>query len=282
MNLQSILNKRLLYNKNRKLCLIFNEEEINFIKNEIIKLNQQGISFTQISKMLNIERVNIRRWMKELNYNIVNEQNKLKIRKNLFEVIETEEDAYWLGFIYADGYIADNGQFEISLKSNDYPHLLKFANYCEFDKNKVKQNQKTNFKNSFRTRMSFATQQLKENFLKHGVVPRKSLILTFPTWLNESLYSHFIRGYFDGDGCICIRKNKHSITKTVSLLGTKEFLEVILNYFKFDLKIMKKNKKHLTNTYCIVFRKKESIIFLDFLYKKSSIYLDRKYNLYLQ
>ena len=37
---------------------------------------------------------------------------------------------------------------------------------------------------------------------KHGCVENKSLILQFPTTVPEELMHHFIRGYFDGDGCI--------------------------------------------------------------------------------
>ena len=50
-----------------------------------------------------------------------------------FDVIDTEEKAYWLGFIYADGYISsiDKAGFEIALKAEDSNHLHKFNRFME-------------------------------------------------------------------------------------------------------------------------------------------------------
>lgn len=221
--------------------------------------------------------------MKSINYIIINKQNKLRVRKDLFEKIETEEDAYWLGFIYADGYISDEGTFELSLKHTDYNHLLKFADYCGFDRSKVVRKQKTNFPNSFRCRIGFATQQLQFNFNKHGIIPRKSLTLEFPKFLNKSLYSSFIRGYFDGDGCISLYYGvKGNISrKAVSLIGTEKFLNSILNVIKIK-RNLGKDKRWSDNTYCISFTKQQGFNFLNYIYKNSKIHLERKYQLYLQ
>jgi intein/homing endonuclease len=44
--------------------------------------------------------------------------------------------------------------------------------------------------------------KLHDDLVKHGCVEKKSLILQFPKDLSQELISHFVRGYFDGDGCI--------------------------------------------------------------------------------
>lgn len=282
MTIEEFINKRKNFHKGRAIESYLTKDELNSIKLKIIELNKSGISISKIKKILNISHSTIFRWTKELNYKAPNDHNKLRIREDLFNEIKTENDAYWLGFIFADGYIADNGMFEISLKYTDYSHLLKFAEFCNFDTTKIIKKGKTNFENSFRCRISFSTQNLKNNFTKYGIVPRKSLILTFPNWLDKSLYSSFIRGYFDGDGSISIKKTKtKGYYKVVSLIGTKEFLIKILEIFNFKIPL-RKDKRHTGNTFSILFKKKESEIFLDFIYKNSNIYLDRKYNLYLQ
>ena len=46
------------------------------------------------------------------------------------------------------------------------------------------------------------------NLINKGVVPRKSLILTYPdrSILPEKFDNAFIRGYFDGDVCVWKRR----------------------------------------------------------------------------
>ena len=114
-------------------------------------------------------------------------------------------------------------------------------------------------------------------------MPQKSLILTFPTHdiVPKELMRHFIRGYFDGDGCITLRHNVHSITQYVSIIGTKEFLEGLLNeYSGYDEQTIKKEPRRDSNTYEIKFRKEEGKRFLAYMYENSSIYLQRKFEKY--
>ena len=53
------------------------------------------------------------------------------LNENFFETIDTEDKAYWLGFIYADGYITKSktGQHNLGIKLSikDLAHLQKFA-----------------------------------------------------------------------------------------------------------------------------------------------------------
>ena len=282
MELQDVLDKIKTRRVGDNIKNLLTESEFEFLKKEIIKMNELGLSFIKISSRLGIYRHTIRRWMKSVDYKIVNTHNRLRVREDLFNTIETEEDAYWLGFLHADGYISKGGMIQVGLKHTDYKHLLKFADFCGFDKSKVVRKQKTNFPNSYRCRMSFSTQHLKENFTKHGVFNNKSLTLVFPEWLPKDLHPHFIRGYFDGDGTITIvPRLRVEDFKQVSLIGTKEFLESVLRILNLDLKLYK-DKRHRFNTYSIQFNKKDGLNFLDYMYKNSNIYLERKNNLYLQ
>lgn len=276
MNLNDLMLRKQKYKKGTNLNLIFDEKEMDFILDEIIKLNQSGISFTQIARDLHMCRTRIREYMNKKKYNIINQQNKLRVRKDLFKVIETEEDAYWLGFIYADGYISEKGKFEISLNYKDYEHLLKFADYCHFDRNKVVKKQKIG--KYYRCRISFATQELFTNFTNVGIISNKSLVLKYPEFLKESLHPHFIRGYFDGDGSINLRKPRSKNTKireiTASLLGTEDFLR----YVNLNAPVGNKNIRKINNIYCLSFSCREAYLFLGFLYNNSTIHLNRKFN----
>lgn len=70
---------------------------------EYLSLEQP--SLTKIGAKYNLDRHVVSRRLKELGYKVINHQNKVKFNNTVFDSIDTEEKAYWLGFIFADGYI---------------------------------------------------------------------------------------------------------------------------------------------------------------------------------
>lgn len=236
---------------------------------------KEKLSHVEIAKKYGVHRETVRRNFKKLNLKSYNYHNMIKHNKNKFSGIYTEEDAYWLGFIYADGYVSDNNDFEVSLKVSDIEHLKKLKNYLEL-KLDIKQD-------DYRCRLVYRNRILVDNLKKLGVNPRKSLNLKFPKNINYDLIKHFIRGYFDGDGCVSIynkkRKTKISKIVSISLLGTKEFLDGVRLHspIKFG-KYVKNNGSE--NTLVLNTAHKKAYIFLNWIYEDSTIYLDRKYNKY--
>ena len=107
-------------------------------------------------------------------------------------------------------------------------------------------------------------------------------MLKFPNvniFSDSSLIKHFIRGYFDGDGCLSFRKNKNSVVPVVSILGTLDFLNGLVHNAKINRYNLRKDKRHLHDTYTLDIY--STYDFLDYIYKNSTIYLNRKYNRYL-
>lgn len=197
-------------------------------------------------------------------------------RNNCFEKIETEEQAYWLGFLYADGYVAYqdwSNQIELTLQERDYHHLEKFRNFIG-NKNVLQYRQKQKA-----YRYSFKSKQIKENLISLGCTPRKSLTLTFPTkeQVPDNLLRHFIRGYVDGDGCLTVYSRKNSMR--IEILGTMEFLSGLQKRCNlFQCRIYAKPP---TKIYRIMLGKQTTVkIICDWLYKDASIYLNRKYQKY--
>ena len=154
---------------------------------------------------------------------------------NYFDSIDTEEKAYWLGFIFADGNISKseriykgkikkgNYRFEVSLKDTDREHLEKFAKEISFEK-EIKISQ-TNSK-AKRCRLYFNNKHFWNTLNNYGCTPNKSLTLKFPNisiFKDTSLIKHFIRGYVDGDGSIAYKNAKHTDFQ-LRILGTEHFL----------------------------------------------------------
>ncbi len=90
-------------------------------------------------------RQTLAKHFRELGVEIINKQNRLKFDNTVFDCIDTEEKAYWLGFIFADGYISSDSLkgksrylLEISLKASDKNHLDKFNKFMKHENaNKV-------------------------------------------------------------------------------------------------------------------------------------------------
>ena len=121
-----------------------------------------------------------------------------KFNHNYFKTIDTEEKAYILGFLYADGYNSDK-QVVISQLEQDVDILEKINKALDADNQIKRKLQSTN--NKTVCQLCYSSIDMCTDLTNLGCFRNKSLACTFPTFLDKSLVRHFIRGYFDGDGC---------------------------------------------------------------------------------
>ena len=212
-------------------------------------------------------------------------RGKYFVNQDYFEKIDNEWKAYWLGFLYADGCVCDkNGKgktknmLSLSLSELDSDHVRKFAKSLQTDS--PVHIQQTNYKDKKCAKLDVNNQKLCKDLIELGCVTRKSLILTFPTeeQVPDYLIRHFIRGYFDGDGCIYVNKEKRDVR--INFTGTLEFLiklqEILVKEcgFRFIKIQQKKNNKAYSLQYAHL-RAIEN--FYRYLYKDCNIVLDRKF-----
>jgi DNA-binding transcriptional regulator WhiA len=193
-----------------------------------------------------------------------------------FEIIDSEEKAYWLGFLYADGSVGSaEDKIELGLAEKDLKHIEKFRDFMGIS-NKISYREATK---SYR--MSFRSTKCKQDLIDKGCVPKKSLILNFPTesQVPKTLIRHFIRGYFDGDGWFT---NTESCFQ-IGIIGTENFIKGFLDNIENinkDNKIFTVHRENGAKRY--VFGAYQDVLnFLNWIYKDSNVYLDRKYEHYL-
>lgn len=239
-------------------------------------------SVTKIAKKYNLTPTLLVNIVKQY-FDNVNVVGKPKFNEHIFDVIDTEEKAYWLGFIFADGYIdssplyknkKNNYEFELSLSNKDIEHLQKFSSFI-FLKKEL-------YVDDTRCRLSVNSKHFWKILNSYGCVPKKSLILKFPNidiFSDTSLIRHFIRGYFDGDGYISHRDSIKD-TPSVNLLGTPEFLITALSYLNIDQNYKLHQNHNSEKTVYYFETDKKAIIFMKQLYDNSNIYLQRKYEKY--
>lgn len=274
-----------------QISKILKKNNIEVIDRQIIEFNNKfkvalqlyksGYSLTQISNQIHIDRHKLAKKLKSLGINVENKQNITKFNETQFDSIDTEEKAYWLGFLMADGNLSSTcNNIELGLKESDKKHLEKYLQFLNFtDQNKIKYH-KGKLGNSYR--VVITNKHMWNRLNQLGCVPKKSLILTFPKEvINYKL--DFIRGYFDEDGCLSYIRNLKSVSPNCSMISTKEFLleiQSILKNYDVDSKIVS-DKRYKGNTKILKFSVKNSKKLLKILYSNASIYLDRKYNRYL-
>jgi hypothetical protein len=219
------------------------------------------------------------------------------MNKNYFNVIDSEEKAYILGFLYADGYFTTkNGRVQINLSEKDV-ETLEMISIALLNENKVKYLKKEDNKyNSYirgrkvnggdMVSLTIYCKQMTFDLKATGNESPKSLNLRYPINLPSNLDSHFIRGYFDGDGCLCIKNNSTSNVKraSVDILSSEDFCKslkfLIENYCNINttIKLPKNSKIYKLS----INGNKQCLKFTDWLYNDSSIFMKRKYDKYLQ
>ena len=260
------------------------------LRNEkIIEEYLNGKSTCKLAEEYNLCRSTISKILKKNNIKVRN--NKINSRKyyhneNFFEVIDTEEKAYWLGFIYADGYITINkGQynFGISLSINDKEHLEKFKKSLNAT-NPINTYNGNGYTNNEYCRLLITSEKTVKDLIDKGVVLRKTNVLTFPSeqQVPKHLIHHFIRGYFDGDGCITSSMSNGYERYEVKFVGTYNMLDKINNIINdnCNIKISKLFKrKEYQEVFSLQYSSnKRSKVLYNYMYKNATIYLQRKFN----
>lgn len=153
-----------------------------------------------------------------------------KFNHNYFKFINTEEKAYILGFLYADGYNSDKQVIIVQLEQ-DVDILEKINRALNADNQIIRDVQKVN--NKIKCRLCYSSVEMCTDLANLGCFRNKSLTCTFPTFLDKSLIRHFIRGYFDGDGCVWVGKRKTMIVKDKT--RASGFRERIVQNVKFTI-----------------------------------------------
>ena len=217
---------------------------------------------------------------------------KYNCNDSYFDVIDTPEKAYWIGFLYADGYLTKrtgSNSVGITISNEDIQHLYKFKSAVQFTGDI---NTYTSFKGFQQegvpySRISIISQHMCDSLERNGMYYNKSGIIKFPTdeQVPTRFHSHFIRGYFDGNGCLTHGSvHEHKVTQyKVSICSTHEMLRGIEKCFELkQLHALYKRHKNDVNNYSLdIGGNKQVVNILNYLYANATVYLDRKYEKYL-
>ncbi len=226
----------------------------------------EGKTLKELSDIFKVRKETIKYWEKKHNLKLKRDTSRKYIfNEDYFRDIDTEEKAYFLGLIMADGFVDKKEKLlGISLKNEDSYILEKLLSELKLEsglKSKKNDTQKVIY---------VCSKKLVKDLKKYSITPNKTFTIKFPR-LREDLIRHFLRGYFDGDGCVGERQYW-------LIVSSECFLEYLIEYLekKFCSKIyyIKENK-----SYKLCFCRKNYEI-INYIYSDSKVYLKRKKNKY--
>lgn len=249
------------------------------------------MTYEELSKLYNEfavvkkDAIQIRNKVAQMGWGIKNRY----VYRDYFNIIDTPDKVYWLGFIYADGYISNGnrcGVLGIELNHNDIEHLHKF-NICLNSSSKIALRHKhliiANNKfptDTFTVGVRIFSTEIVNGLLRNGIEFNKTTKSTFPI-VNEDLFYDFLRGYFDGDGCVYYN-NEKNILKCHITSCTSDVLYYISNILNNDgikNRVYKETERKFR--LYITGPKLNNIKFLDKIYNNSNLFLNRKFYKYL-
>lgn len=205
--------------------------------------------------------------------------NSPNLNESIFEEINDEMSAYFLGLIISDGNVFEyNGgdrrqdSVSITLQECDEYLLEEFRKWTKTS---------TNIGHDGRgsSTVAIRSNKVSENLKKWGVVPRKSFITYLPK-IDDKYMSHLIRGIFDGDGSIRFERTSRRFLKYMTICGSEQLIYDVVDYIFDNLKLSFKPKIYSYKNRSLfefkLYNYEDMKAFGDFMYKDSTVYLKRK------
>ena len=257
-------------------------------RQKIIQDYINGKSLRQIEKDYNVTRNTVSKYLTKINVKTTqgNHYRTYYHNEDYFDVIDTEEKAYWLGFMFADGYITNyanrygQDQFGLSVAKEDVEILYKFKKSLEATNPIHIYERNPNTNGQSLCRLHLTSQKTVDDLIKHGCVKQKSIVLKPPTGVPNNLIKDFIRGFFDGDGSITKSKNDNYHNTNgyiygINITTTKEM--ALWLQANFDMgSVIKESRREHTYYYSLGGHR-QVIAFYHQLYDNATIYMTRKY-----
>lgn len=245
-----------------------------------------GVSIKTIADIYEVSTTTITRHLKQGNVaprKAWASSRKLVLKdERFFEKIDTEEKAYWLGFIATDGNIMKTRRrrtLYIGLQASDITHLSKLSMllYGE-DRAKIRKSKGAADGKSCYLRV--CSTALVDDLIANGITPNKTF--TVKPWVGPSnLMRHYWRGCVDGDGCLRMRDDGQKI---FGFVGNEYMVSGMAQYLTANIEHdyeFKCRPKSSTSIYEVCSGGNTVVgNIYDLLYKDSNVSMDRKLKIY--
>ncbi len=253
-------------------------------KELLTTLYEKHKSAYKIASELNCNKKTIYNWMKKFGIKPGDKTQgarKYTCNHSYFSVIDNSGKAYWLGFLMADGCVYEGDsknsyRLQINLAAVDKEMLIAFNkaicsdyNICDkyIGKSPVSQ-------------LKINSTEMCNDLINLGVVPRKSMICRLPK-IESEYYRHFMRGYFEGDGCISGKGKRWEVSIVSGSKGMADDIKSLLDGEGIHLSVRESLQK--PGIYTMRTSKHEMLFkFYCYLYERDNFYMRRKKEKYKQ
>ena len=255
---------------------ILTQEQINTIINSYLS----GKSQKESGKEVGVGYKVVQRVLKENNITIRSQgesRTKYHVNDDFFKT-QSPEMAYILGLLGSDGCVAQNKNIiYIELQRQDKAILEKVNNILQNERPIQDYITGRGYENS---KMYFYSKTIKEDLADFHIVPNKTYSneYKFPELLEEKYYADYIRGLFDGDGCI--KDSNHCITWQIDT-GSQDIaiqLQKYLTTLGIEAKILTLPKTNINIYRLYCYNQKNCKKVFSLIYNNSELYLQRKYD----
>ena len=205
-------------------AIIWSEGQKQYISTEYVEKDK---TLKELAEEFQTQPQSIRNLLRKMNITITNKKIRNYPRNSeFFNKIDKAEKAYWLGLFYADGTVSSKTN-QIALGLKDKEHIEKFKAAIGATNNKITITHDNRFsKECILYTFTIKDKELHDDLIKFGCVPNKTSVLELhiPN-IPEEYKWDFVRGYFDGDGCISWSKANNRYY--ISWVGNQYLLEDI-------------------------------------------------------
>jgi DNA-binding transcriptional regulator WhiA len=253
----------------------------------------QGNSMQKVGEKYGFGRRTIEANFKK--HGLQSRSNKINSRKysinhDFFENIDNERNAYWLGFMYADGFLSNpegSKKVGMSLAIEDKHHIEKFARDIESTYHIKEYVSHSTYGSNPYAKLIVTSDKMFEDLESHGCIQHKTKVIKPPVLMSRDLERHFIRGYFDGDGSLKKCNGNYGYEFGFHVVGTDELLTFISEHLMKNglvnrITKLEKRRKYQDVSSIRYGGNTQVYNIMSYLYNKSTIYLDRKYERYLE
>ena len=258
--------------------IFFSNEDEELIKKMYVDENKSTVV---IGKHFGISHHTVTRVLEKYEIRRTGESRRhYALDQNYFDVIDTPTKAYIFGFLCADGSVSREKQtVSMSLQEGDKDILERIRNEVKSEKplEFLDYSQKDDFGYSYQNqyRLLFFSAHMVDALIANGMLPRKSYTLVFPDAITDELLSHFVRGYFDGNGSVS--PNCYSISITSTDAFCKHLAKIVKEKIDVNFKIADASCHNGITRTMSIYGFSDVSLFLRWIYKDADIMLERKY-----